>query len=309
MTDYRSPATTTNHYTKDDPTASNIKMATTHIATVGHPADGVIINEDLNAHHGRHEVTSATTTTTTATQQQPAAMAARPVHTVPSGANGDGLVLASNLGGPLGGSVVLGGQCECLRNGGKCGHGVGQCSCRGCTTAATSINPGINVGVSTHQYTAPVGTSGIGGGVADPGVGMAGVVNSTNPVGQPVNAATQNCNCVRTAGVCNCKPGQCDCTNCTAHRKSLAATQATQAASTYNTTTTTVQPTSVLGGSEYVGGQKPNYTYSSTTGGAPVSGGITGSAVSDVPVTDNSNVPYKPSDYTEGKPVNANRVI
>ena len=229
------------------------------------------------------------------------------------GATGDGLMVASNLGGPLGGSVVLGGQCECTRNGGTCGHGAGMCSCRGCTTAATSLNPGINIGVSTHQYTAPVGTSGIGGGVADPGVGMAGVVNTTNPIGQPVNAAVQNCDCVRNKGVCNCKPGQCDCTNCKAHRKSMAATQAT-GASTYNTTsTTTVLPTSTttttaLGGTEYVGGQKPNYTYS-TTGGAPVSGGITGSGVSDVPVTDNSNVPYKASDYTEGKPVDSNRVI
>lgn len=228
-------------------------------------------------------------------------------HTIPSGANGDGLLVASNLGGPLGGSVVLGGQCECTRNGGKCGHGAGQCSCRGCTTAATSINPGINIGVSTHQYTAPVGTSGIGGGVADPGVGMSGVVNPTNSIGQPVSAAVQNCDCVRNGGVCKCAPGQCSCTNCTAHRKSLAATAATAGHSAGHTHTTTSTTTVPMGGSEYVGGVKPNYTHSSTTGGAPVSGGITGSAVSDVPVTDNSNVPYKASDYTEGKPVTANR--
>ena len=323
---------------KDDPSAvpvvnsGNVKAASGHVATVGHPADGVVINEDLNAHHtthhhhghhhhAQHETVPVATTTTTTTQQQPAgSMAARPVHTLPSGANGDGLVVASNLGGPLGGSVVLGGQCECLRNGGTCGHGAGQCSCRGCTTAATSINPGINIGVSTHQYTAPVGTTGIGGGVADPGVGMAGMVNSTNPIGQPVSAAVQNCDCVRKAGVCNCAPGQCSCTNCTAHRKSLAATQATSntgnstSTSTYTTTTQPIvtSSTTVLGGSEYVGGQQPNYTYGSsapTTGGAAVSGGITGSAVSDVPVTDNSNVPYKASDYIEGKPVNSNRVI
>ena len=64
-----------------------------------------------------------------------------------------------------------------------------------------------------------------------------------------------------------------------------------------------------LGGSEYLGGQQPNYTHgssASTTGGAPVSGGITASAVSDVPVTDNSDVPYKPKDYTQGKPVDNN---
>ena len=59
-----------------------------------------------------------------------------------------------------------------------------------------------------------------------------------------------------------------------------------------------------------MGGQQQNYTYAPTTGGAAtVGGGITGSAVSDVPVTDNSNLPYKSSDYIEGKPVNSNRVI
>ena len=206
LSDYRSPATTTNHYAKDDPTAVSVGT-TSNLATLGHPADGVVINEDLNARHTRHEV-ATTTTTSTAAQQQPMATTSAARHTMPSGANGDGLVLASNIGGPMGGSVVMGGQCECTRNGGTCGHGAGQCSCRGCTTAATSINPGINIGVSTHQYTAPVGTSGIGGGVADPGVGMAGVVNTTNP-DRPAGQCgdMQNCDCVRKAGVCNCAAG------------------------------------------------------------------------------------------------------
>ena len=272
--DYRSPATTTNHYASADPTAvSNAS----NLATLGHPAGGVVINEDPNAYTtSQRAVATTTTTTTTAAQQAAPVVAAK--HTLPSGQTGDGLVVASNLGGPLGGTIVLGGQCECLRNGGTCGHGAGQCTCRGCTTAATSINPGINIGVSTHQYTAPVGTSGIGGGVGEGGVGMAGVVNPTNPIGQPVSAAVQNCDCVRNKGVCKCAPGQCECTNCTAHRKSLAATQATSGAR--STTTTTTGPASTtttgpLGGSEYV----------------------------------DTNTPYKPSDYTEGKPVNSNRMV
>ena len=57
--------------------------------------------------------------------------------------------------GSLGGAVVLGGQCECLRNGGTCAHGAGQCKCRGCSTGATTVNPGVNVGVSnTVNHTA-----------------------------------------------------------------------------------------------------------------------------------------------------------
>ena len=52
------------------------------------------------------------------------------------------------VSGPLGGAVVLGGQCECLMNGGTCSHGAGQCRCRGCATPATTVNPGQNVGVS-----------------------------------------------------------------------------------------------------------------------------------------------------------------
>jgi len=54
-------------------------------------------------------------------------------------------------GGPLGGGILLGGQCECLRNGGTCKHGAGQCNCRGCVTPDTTVNPGVNVGVSTGQ--------------------------------------------------------------------------------------------------------------------------------------------------------------
>ena len=264
MLDYRSPATTTNHYLNSDATTAGAS----NLATLGHPADGVVISGGPTTatthsavvdpalttgahhshHHGHHHGAAhgaTTTTTTTATQQAVPAVApmgSQVHHTLPSGATGDGLVLGSNIGGPLGGSVVMGGQCECTRNGGVCSHKAGQCTCRGCTTAATSVNPGINIGVSTHQYTAPVGTSGIAGGVTESGVGMAGVVNSTNPAGQPTSAALQNCNCVREKGVCKCKPGQCDCTNCTAHRKSLAATQASNAnntAYTSNTTTTT----------------------------------------------------------------------
>jgi len=59
------------------------------------------------------------------------------------------------VGGPLGGAVVLGGQCECLMNGGTCSHGAGQCRCRGCATPATTVNPGQNVGISdTVDHTA-----------------------------------------------------------------------------------------------------------------------------------------------------------
>jgi len=59
------------------------------------------------------------------------------------------------VSGPLGGAVVLGGQCECLMNGGTCSHGAGQCKCRGCATPATTVNPGQNVGISdTVDHTA-----------------------------------------------------------------------------------------------------------------------------------------------------------
>jgi len=107
-------------------------------------------------------------------------------NTVPNAANRDGLVVNDGLGGPLGGAVILGGQCECLANGGACSHGAGKCVCRGCTSQATTVNPGINIGVSTAQYTAPAGTSGFGGGVADKGTGIAGLVQP-NPVVNTTN--------------------------------------------------------------------------------------------------------------------------
>jgi len=207
---------------------------------------------------------------------------AGPLHTQAGANNGNGLAVVSGIGGPLGGSVVLGGQCECTRNGGTCQHGAGNCICRGCTTAATTVNPGINIGVSTTQYTAPVGTSGIGGGVADHGTGIAGIVNPTNTVGAPVSAANANCECVKNKGACNCN-GNCACTNCAAHRKSMQATSAGAGRA--------------LGGSEYVGTSGPNYTSATTTTTT------TRTNASGSPVTDNSNVPYKPSDYTTGKPV------
>jgi len=97
-------------------------------------------------------------------------------NTIPNAANRDGLVVNDGLGGPLGGAVVLGGQCECLANGGACKHGAGACVCRGCTAQSTTVNPGINIGVSTAQYTAPAHTSGLGGGVGEHGTGIAGLV-------------------------------------------------------------------------------------------------------------------------------------
>jgi len=243
-----------------------------NVATLGHPANGVAINQ--------------TTTTTTSTAAHPhthsTATTAPVTHTQAGNQNSDGLALVSGLGGPLGGSVVLGGQCECTRNGGVCSHGAGKCMCRGCTAAATTINPGINIGVSTTRYTAPVGTSGLGGGVSEHGTGMSGVMNATNTVGVPVNTAVQNCECVKNAGVCNCAPGQCSCTNCKAHRQSL---QATSAAAP-------------LAGSEYVGtNNAPNYTSATTSHTTTTSSNLSG------PITDNSSVPYKPSDYTAGTAV------
>ena len=73
---------------------------------------------------------------------------AGPLHTTAGGA-------PVGVSGPLGGAVVLGGQCECLLNGGTCKHGAGQCRCRGCATPATTVNPGQNIGVSdTVDHTA-----------------------------------------------------------------------------------------------------------------------------------------------------------
>lgn len=73
---------------------------------------------------------------------------AGPLHSGVSGA-------PVGVGGSLGGAVVLGGQCECLMNGGTCSHGAGQCKCRGCATPATTVNPGQNIGVSdTVDHTA-----------------------------------------------------------------------------------------------------------------------------------------------------------
>lgn len=142
-------------------------------------------------------------------------------NTVPNAANRDGMVVNDGLGGARGGAAVLGAQCECTMNGGQCQHGAGACVCRGCTTKATTINPGINIGVSTTQYTAPAGTTGIGGGVAEYGTGIAGLMHTnTVPSGRPVDAAHQNCVCVKKNGVCGCAPGQCSCTNCTALRAS-----------------------------------------------------------------------------------------
>jgi len=250
--------------------------------------------------------------------------------------SGDGLVVNNGLGGPLGGSVVMGGQCECTMNGGSCQHGAGKCVCRGCTTRATTINPGINVGVSTTQYTAPVGTTGIAGGVTDPGVGIAGVVNPVNSSGQWVNPADSNCACVKNGGTCNCPPGACNCENCTAKRSSMQYTSAaqghhhhhhghhagtgmamgtgmgmgtgsTQTSTTTNTTTNTrrmdqsgVSNIAPLGGSEYPNTRtNPDAAYkSSTTANPPVNTkGTTG------PITDNSDVAYKKGDYMEGHPV------
>lgn len=79
---------------------------------------------------------------------------AGPLHSTTTSATG-GLPAVAGQSGPLGGGVVLGGQCECLRNGGTCSHGIGQCNCRGCSTGATTVNPGLNVGVAdTVNHTA-----------------------------------------------------------------------------------------------------------------------------------------------------------
>jgi len=144
-------------------------------------------------------------------------------NTVPNAANRDGLVVNDGIGGARGGAAILGGQCECTMNGGHCAHGAGNCVCRGCTTKATTINPGINIGVSTTQYTAPAGTTGIGGGVMERGTGIAGLVHADNTATRPVDAAHEHCECVKKNGSCGCAPGTCACTNCSALRTAQAA--------------------------------------------------------------------------------------
>jgi len=239
--------------------------------------------------------------------------------------SGDGLVVNNGLGGPLGGSVVLGGQCECTMNGGSCQHGAGKCMCRGCTTRATTVNPGINIGVSTTQYTAPVGTTGIGGGVADPGVGIAGLVHSQNASGQQVNPSDSNCACVKKTGSCQCAPGACSCENCQAKKTSM---QHTQAARGTDTTTHGhhhqhhhqhhtgseghhqrldqggVSNIAPLGGSEYAShtSNNPDAAYKSSTTNTPA---VNTAGSNKGPVTDNTdmNSAYKKGDYTEGKPI------
>jgi len=188
---------------------------------------------------------------------------------------------------------VLGGQCECTMNGGSCNHGQGKCICRGCTTRATTVHPGINLGMSTTQYTAPVTTTGIGGGVADPGVGIAGVVHPVNASGAMVNPTDANCLCVKNGGTCKCN-NNCECTNCSAKRRSM------QHAST-STTTTMSGHGAALAGSEYASGNtRPDSSYRSTTTTHTTLD--RGGAAS--PITDNSNYPYPAKDFTAAKPVN-----
>jgi len=226
--------------------------------------------------------------------------------------SGDGLAVGSSIGGPLGGSVVLGGQCECTMNGGTCSHGAGKCVCRGCTTRATTVNPGINIGVSTTQYTAPVGTTGIGGGVADPGVGIAGRLQPVNSSGAYVAPSDANCECVKKGGSCNCAPGQCKCENCSAKRSSMQHTSAGAGgahhhhhhhhhnnahAETHRIDQGGIAP---IAGTEYTSPNgNPDAAYKSHT---TTSVNTAGTGTSG-PLTDNSNLPYKPSDYTTGKPV------
>jgi len=250
----------------------------------------------------------------------PGLMTGPPQHTVAGSGNGDGLVVNNGLGGPLGGSVVLGGQCECTRNGGSCQHGAGKCICRGCTTRATTVNPGINVGVSTSQYTAPVGTSGIGGGVADHGVGISGIVNTKNASGATVNATDANCQCVRNGGVCNCPSGNCSCTNCGAKRSSMQHTSAASGTGTHHhqqhhhhhagaAAGTAADRHNIdghptggkpLGGSEYVSHNIPaDSHYKSSQSNMPVD---TQSGARS-PITDNSNYPYPAKDFTAAHPV------
>jgi len=221
-----------------------------------------------------------------------------PSSTVGGAHNGDGLVVDNSLGGVFGSGVVLGGQCECLRNGGTCEHGAGQCVCRGCTTRATTVNPGVNIGISTTQYTAPAGTSGIGGGVTEPGVGIAGMVHPVNTTGKMVNPTDANCECVKNGGVCQCTPGACTCNNCAAKRRSMqhTSTATTGAPITTNSNMSgnrhnidSGHVSSVVGGSEYVtsSGGNPDAAYhSSTTTTRPITDATS-------PLTDNSNPSHR----------------
>jgi len=208
-------------------------------------------------------------------------------HTVAGTRSGDGLVVDNTMGE----ATVLGGQCECTMNGGSCSHGQGKCICRGCTTRATTVHPGINIGMSTTQYTAPVSTTGIGGGVADPGVGIAGVVHPTNASGGHVNPTDANCLCVKNGGTCKCN-NNCECTNCSAKRHSM------QHAST--STTSMSSHAAPIAGTEYASGNtRPDSSYRSTT--AQHTNLDRGGAAS--PITDNSNYPYPAKDFTAAKPV------
>jgi len=123
-------------------------------------------------------------------------------NTVPNAANRDGLVVNDGIGGARGGAAILGGQGESE------------------IAKATTVNPGINIGVSTTQYTAPAGTSGIGGGVAERGTGIAGLVHAiTHPFSHaPVDKAHEHCECVKKNGSCSCPPGTCACSVCTGLR-------------------------------------------------------------------------------------------
>jgi len=208
------------------------------------------------------------------------------------------LVVDNSIGGAFGSGVVLGGQCECVRNSGSCEHGAGKCICRGCTTRATTVNPGVNLGMSTTQYTAPVGTTGIGGGVADPGVGIAGVVYPTNTTGVMVNPADANCECVKNGGSCSCPAGNCSCNNCSAKRRSYQHTSVSSGVGTTTTTTTTAasqrqnldsgHAPDITTGSEYLDNSanpNSNYTYNSSRSST---NNLNQNPSS--PLTDNSNI-------------------
>jgi len=230
--------------------------------------------------------------------------------------NNNGLVVDNSIGGALGSAVVLGGQCECTRNGGVCEHGDGKCICRGCTTRATTVNPGINVGISTNQYTAPVGTTGIGGGVADPGVGIAGMIHPTNTTGTFVNPTDSNCQCVKNTGTCSCPAGTCSCDNCQAKRRSYQQTSISTGTNSGITSTNTSATTgtgtghhhhhhhhhvgterhnvdsgglnsNVVAGSEYIdSSSNPNSSYHYASSNA----NITQANDPTSPLTDNSNI-------------------
>lgn len=249
MTDYRSPAATHSTYVKEDPTASTtssiaqggVPSATSGVASLGHPSNGVVINQGTNttpsttsttdhhAHHSHphthphaaagtnpahaHSTHGQSTSGTAGVDARKTAVgvsganetvhndgvvktgdyvtglepgiagsalgptpipvvgnshqnriAGAPMTTGPAPAvnagnlhttAGTGGPAMAGVSGPLGGGIVLGGQCECMRNGGACAHPSGQCPCRGCSTASTVVNPGMNLGVSsTHDHTA-----------------------------------------------------------------------------------------------------------------------------------------------------------